>query len=491
MNWSLLQSGIGIDIQGGNFTALFVKRQWKRIRVAGRLEIPQYEQAGPRECGKRYRQFLRKNGLKTPWTVVALPRSAVLLRWLNFPAAVEKELGPAVEYQLDSLHPFEEGSVCWDFAAWKAGGGASQDGGDRDRDRVEVPVAIAEKKYIDDTVSWFEEAGIGVSQFSVSSAVLMAALYPRLGMLSAPESGTSSAFFLLHAAPGSLQLLAYTPGSFVSKEVPLPPGAWEPGDEMIAAVERELDLARSELRLAPEQRPPLIVCGKGLPPGFSNAFGEGSRTLPFAVCRADHLFAALHTDAEGFRLQEDAVAFAAALTAADRTLPFSVNLLPPARRSYQSGLVYVPAYALSGVIVLLAVALGLRGTIQDWRYERYILSEIQSLEPQLKEVEAVQDQSRKANERLALLSGTRSTATLPMEVLDELTRLLPDDAWLQSMQYDGDSLSLYGFAKSASPLLGALSNSSYFESPQFLSAISKAQDGKEIFRIGARIRKSK
>ncbi len=488
MNWSILQTGVGIDIQGGNFTAVCVKRLWNRIRVEGRLEIPRYETVGPRECGKRYREFLQAYGLKTPWNVVALPRSAVLLRWLNFPAAVEKELATAVELQLDSLHPFEEGSVCWDFAAFHARGGTTDGAG---ADRVEVPVAIAEQKYIDSTASWFEEAGIGVSQFSVSSAVLMAAFSRHVGERSAAESGSSATFFLLHAAPEALQIIAYTPGSFVSKEI-----AWEipiargneKGDDALAdTVERELELARSELRLDPQHRPPLIVCGKDLPQIPPARLGA----LPFAVTRAEQLFPALNTDAAGFRLQEHTVAFAAALAAADHTLPCSINLLPPARRSYQSPLVYVPAYALAGVILLLAAALALRGTVQDLRYERYIGREIQSLQPQLKAVEAAQDQSRKAGDRLALLSSARNSAALPTEVLSELTRLLPGDAWLLSLQYDGDSLSLTGFAKSASPLLEVLSSSSYFEGPQFLSAISKTQDGQEIFRIGVRLRKLK
>src|SRR5882672_2124473 len=120
MNWTLLQNGIGIDIQAGIFQAICLKRQLKRVRVADLLEIADYQRLGPQHCGKLYKEFLRKNGLQSPWTVVALPRSAVLLRWLNFPKAVEKDLARAVEYQMDSLHPFEEGSVYWDFAYRKA-----------------------------------------------------------------------------------------------------------------------------------------------------------------------------------------------------------------------------------------------------------------------------------------------------------------------------------------------------------------------------------
>jgi len=59
------------------------------------------------------------------------------------------------------------------------------------------------------------------------------------------------------------------------------------------------------------------------------------------------------------------------------------------------------------------------------------------------------------------------------------------------LQFDGDTLSITGAANSASPLLEKLAGSSYFENPQFLSAITKNSDGQEVFRIGIRLRRSK
>jgi Tfp pilus assembly protein PilN len=481
MNWAILQNGIGIDIQAGSLIAICVKRQWKRVRVTGRLEIPNYRTAGPEQCGKLYREFLRRNGLKAPWTVVALPRSHVLLRWLNFPQAVEKDLASAVAYQLDSLHPFEEGTVYWDFAAWKNSSGAADGAG-----RIEVPVAIAEKKFVDETAAWFRDAGIGVSQFTVSTAALCAGLAVRLLARADADPRHTPSFFVLNAGLQTLQFIGYSPGSLVSKEVPLPSGGWENGEAIRALVEHELALTRSELRLADDDRPPLILCGKSLP--FD--LGDASRPFLFAVSSADDLFSLPGAGAENFRLQENATAFMAALEAADRSLPIALNLLPAEARTFQSPLVYFPAFALSGLIVVLLILLGLRGTVQDWRYEQYIDRQIQSLQPQVTLVEAAQEHSRKMYERLNLLADTGNSPTVPLEILNELTRLFPDDAWLQELQYDGNTLSFSGFAKSASPLLQTLANSPYFESPQFLSAISKRPDGKEGFRIGVRLRKS-
>ena len=186
--------------------------------------------------------------------------------------------------------------------------------------------------------------------------------------------------------------------------------------------------------------------------------------------------------------QEHAVAGAAALAAVRRNAPLSINLLPAEKRSYQSPLAYLPAYALSAVVVLLAVALGARGTVQDWLYSRYLEREIQALGPQLEQSEPTRARSQSVAERLERLAGMKSAAGLPLEILSELTRLLPEDLWLQQMQVEGNTLALAGYARSASGLLQTLVASPYFESPQFTAPITSTPDGQEVFRIGVRLR---
>ena len=516
MNWSLLQSGVGIELSGESFRAVAVKRQWKRVRVLDWLEIPQYRQLEPAECGQRYRAFLRKNGLKAPWTVVALPRSAVLLRCLSFPQAVAKELAQAVEYQLDGLHPFEEGSVYWDFAGfspavwqrpekslWEraAAGQESAPG------RLDVLVAIAPKKSVEELTAWFQEAGIGVSQFSAAAALLCGAFWSQRAdahdrSLTVPSAslGTGAArkqpvLFLLQAASGSLELIGCAPGrEFLWREIKIPDGATEAGDRFLPAVQRELELARSALRVEPQERPPLVTWGEGfsespLADGFQPA-ARGSDSLGFTMVPSEQWFPSLRIGAEGLssRLQENAAGFAAALAAADHRQPLSVNLLPAEKRLYQSPLAHLPTYALASLVVLLAVGLGVRGTAQDWLYGRYLEREIQALQPQLTQVETAQEKSRGMADRLVLLAGVKNSAILPLEILQELTRLLPADAWLQQLQYDGDTVTLAGTATSASGMLPTLAASPYFEGVQFASAITRTPDGKEVFRIALRLR---
>jgi len=72
-----------------------------------------------------------------------------------------------------------------------------------------------------------------------------------------------------------------------------------------------------------------------------------------------------------------------------------------------------------------------------------------------------------------------------LPVLRELTDLLPNDAWLQSISLDTKGLELTGQAGAASALISVLENSSRLERVEFASPVTRGGLGKEQFRIRA------
>jgi hypothetical protein len=75
-----------------------------------------------------------------------------------------------------------------------------------------------------------------------------------------------------------------------------------------------------------------------------------------------------------------------------------------------------------------------------------------------------------------------------MGALQELTHLLPDSVWLNAVQINDVQVYFMGQAEAAAGLLQTLSQSAYFEQPQFQSAVSKNAEGKEVFQIRMRLR---
>jgi general secretion pathway protein L len=143
---------------------------------------------------------------------------------------------------------------------------------------------------------------------------------------------------------------------------------------------------------------------------------------------------------------------------------------------------------LACVVAVLALAVGVRGPIQDWLYSRRLDREMQALRPQLRELEVAQSGAEEAQARLRLLNGARQSARTPLAILSELTRILPQEVWLQEFGYDGQTVNITGTAPAASGLLQTLAGSPYFENPQFRASISRTREGAERFTISARVR---
>jgi Tfp pilus assembly protein PilN len=462
-------------MRGGSLRAVYGKRNWKGFREVDRVEITELATRGAQECGRLYREFLRKNGLRAPWTVVALPRSQVLLRLVRFPKAMEQDLGRAVEYQLEALHPFEEGTVVLDHAIWKARQPSKADrtgaNGAGEAKDVRALVAIARKEYIAGLAEWFREAGIPVSQFAPTTTLLVSYFAEDI----AARLGGGEPYFLAHGAEEGIELIGCAGEmEFVSRVIPSFEEAETGGSEDFARLQREVELACAEIRIAPGVQRALHWCG--------------GQAAPSPVSGGENAAVQIVPASEEPSVRERIAGVAAAHAAVNRNGFVSLNLLPEASRSYESPLAAAPTYALAGVVVLLGLALWLRGPVQDWAYGRYLQQERQGLQPAIQELETLQQSNQETMAQLATLSGIRRSGAFPLDLLDELTRALPSDAWLQQLQYEGSAVSLSGTAQSASAVLQAVTASSYLEAAQFTAALTRTPEGKEVFRIGARLR---
>ncbi len=75
-----------------------------------------------------------------------------------------------------------------------------------------------------------------------------------------------------------------------------------------------------------------------------------------------------------------------------------------------------------------------------------------------------------------------------VDVLDELTALLPDKTWLIRVRYYGDELQAFGNSPTASALVGLLEDSPMFTNTQFRAPVTRdPRLGVERFHIGTRV----
>jgi general secretion pathway protein L len=168
--------------------------------------------------------------------------------------------------------------------------------------------------------------------------------------------------------------------------------------------------------------------------------------------------------------------------------PLGVNLLPQATRPRSSRLTRGLAGALSvAAVVLLTVALqiplqrkGDYAAALDARVtaERTRVGALRRLEEEIAGLQ-VADSS---------LEDLKRRNAFTLALLDQVTRLLPDDAWLNQLSVNGERLDLGGFSPNSSKLV-----TTFEESPQFTETVFRApvtQDprlGLERFSLSTRL----
>jgi general secretion pathway protein L len=86
-------------------------------------------------------------------------------------------------------------------------------------------------------------------------------------------------------------------------------------------------------------------------------------------------------------------------------------------------------------------------------------------------------QAGQADDVLAFLRNRRNSIP-PLQILDELTRLVPEDSWVSQLVLRGHNIELIGFSPRATDLIARVEASTLFEKPQFRSPITLSADGK-------------
>jgi Tfp pilus assembly protein PilN len=273
-----------------------------------------------------------------------------------------------------------------------------------------VLVGIARREPVERYLTAFAEAGIKVRSFSTSAAVLHSAL--RLF----GNPAYAEVLATRETADGGVEIYAESPVKpLLSSLFALPP-------------DRAVALASAELRFA---QPPQ-------PMSFEALVG----TAP-------------------------ALPFAAGLTAACPRLALPLNLLPESMRQSTSLMAWVPSAALAAVVLLLAGALFAYPRIDENRERRALGEELTKIQPMVTRANDFDRQIADAQKRTAQLDTFRKRAKADMDVLAELTKLLPPPAWLNLLELTERQVVISGEADQAAPLLRVLDESPLFVSSEF------------------------
>jgi hypothetical protein len=289
-------------------------------------------------------------------------------------------------------------------------------------------VAVVRRDVVDRYAALFEEAGIRVGGFTCSAVAIYSAL--RLfGKAPAPE------LLAVDDSSGALEFYGESPARRLFSA------------SFDAANTRAPSLAASELRIDSATEPVLLTSLLG-------------SELPV----------------------EAGLPYAAGLTSACPLHSVALNLLPADRRQAGSRLRWVPSVALGSAVLLLAGALAAFPAYENRKYVQSLDAQIASVTPLADRSGAIDKQVSDIRNRIQLLDDLRRHPKADMDVVAELTRILPPPTWVNLMQLSAKQVIVGGETPDAAPLLSVLDTSHLFESSEFQAAPIRVPGG-EQFRI--------
>ena len=151
--------------------------------------------------------------------------------------------------------------------------------------------------------------------------------------------------------------------------------------------------------------------------------------------------------------------------------PLGVNLLPPAARFARSDPWRAWNLALAGVAVL-AVAATLWQMLDNRRAAADAFAVVTGKQANAaREVSVQRQRLVDLVQGQAFLDRSRGGRATTVEVLDELSRRLPDDTHLEKFALEGGRITLIGLSSEASALVGRLEGSKLWRAPALTGAL--------------------
>jgi hypothetical protein len=134
-------------------------------------------------------------------------------------------------------------------------------------------------------------------------------------------------------------------------------------------------------------------------------------------------------------------------------------------------------------VLALAAWLGLFPAYENRKYLKSLEQQIAAATPAANRAAAIDKQVDDMRQRMQLLDRLRAQPKADMDIVAELTRILPPPTWVNLMQLSAKQVLVGGETPESAPLLSLLDASKLFEASEFQGSPSRLAGGGEQFRI--------
>jgi len=449
--------GLGIYVGEHEVALAHLRKRLFQVTVRGTRTVPLPGSDRPDERRLALTQavaaFTREGEVDTRRTVLCVPRSQAAFNRVLLPAAAKENLAQVLEYEIENLIPLPREEIFYDYSAR-----------DQGEERLEVLLMCIPRQVVQGYLDALEQATVRPRGIVLASTAIADFVTFCRGDGSGPLG-------VLLTVPGATEVALLTGGRLVSSQLL---STKRIGDA--AGLERSVARQLAEEALAPNDVPLYR---------WALANGDGSSlSLPgegdlLALARGR-----LHAPEQFFSSTPAMLPAVGAALDAVREGTVAVNLLPAEERGGHDEGISLATIILVALSALLVLVWGGSALVKDALLRRQLQAQLESIEPQVREVKKLQADVDQLQKEIDTLSEGLEPQVTPL--MKELTELIPSDAYLTGLNLRSGRLTLDGQARSASDLITALGKSKRFKNVNFASPTTKQGD-KERFSIVAEV----
>lgn len=161
------------------------------------------------------------------------------------------------------------------------------------------------------------------------------------------------------------------------------------------------------------------------------------------------------------------------------------NFLPGTEENVSQSPLSWQNLSLTFLLLLALIVWGASYPIKDEIRLRRVQKEMEKIKPSVESLQREKEGLRKVDQEISSITGLVERRGEILQILDELSRIVPNSAYFSNLQYRNQALELQGSAESASNLVPILERSPLFKDVGFNAPSTRRRDDRETFSLKA------
>ncbi len=437
----LPKKAICASIEKGGLSVLYGSRFLSRVKIKGFRRYPTEEERYPTPESVASSLTFAINNLNTGNAEVTLniPKAWAVMKTVEFPSTVRENLSEVVSYELDRITPFNTEDAFYDFRVIK-----------EEEGKLAILIAAAKLDLIKPYLDALRERGINIKKLTVSLSSLSSLcryFYEKGDII----------FLSVHKNEyeGGLIFDGYVYETFT--------GSFSTKDETIKAETVLSEIAPlTDFAISKGKKPQIIVFMKENKPDFESVLNS-KVNLPIKYLNEKDL-KMKSTD----QVKDISYASLGSLIESLWQRSNGLNLFKKGKLERQK-----TPFVLTTLLILIILGMYAFYMVAPLRIEKKRLEQIDQQislkKDDVKAIEALKKDIEALNEEVSTIRNFKENKPLALNILKELTNILPDTTWLTRVRIIQSAVEIEGYASSATGLLSKLEASKYFRKAEFAS----------------------